>query len=825
MFNHIASHGFSWWITWLFLSQTKLPPMTVESLKSELQQVLDNDLILRKEFNELKRSLSDYRNQLIMRDEDCKRLQVTIDVLNTKLVVMERDNNNYKAELTSFKELRSTIKDQLQEKQNEIDERLSEIQSLRDELNQLAAGYENKIEAIKADASDELNRVKEDYNTQLSEMKAVAAYKEQAIKEEYENRLNDLNAAIANKEQNFEINFQEQLSELQARHDAELSNLTSGYELKLRSLTDGSREEIDSLISTNQQTISELQNRFNNEREQLESNYVNEIAHLRTAIEEQRQTLTGNFNHQVEALKSEYESREEKLIANYESQITSLNEQLSGATSGLNEHFQKELADLAVSHQNILAETKIAHDLHVNTLINEYEEKLSVTLIHSNSQNSKLNEELAKAVLQNEQSVQQIQELTISVETKSAEVMHLGIQLSNLENQLNEETAKFNYLNNEFEDFKVKALMGNSEQVNELNSQIESLQLNHQSEIEDLKLQIENQSNEISNLGLILEASTNQLGLNESELESRSAALLEAQQRLQELEAGLSGNQLSFENEKALLVESHKKEIEAKNLEFQKLLSENANLISEIEDAQLQIESKESELGLIKVELDELKAVSFGKTEEYKEILANKNFEVTNLEAGKAALAEELVHAKMEILNLENALQNARHNAEMVEELSNQVNQLLNERDTLQAELSLVNEQVRGFGETINGLNEKIAAYDLELENMKAKASQEDQEAFIDRLFKQIDGLNDERLLLLEEKEQMANQLLKMNEVVSNISQHVDSEKINVTDLNNHRKNVILATNSNDQKERSEMKEQINDLVREIDKCIALLSA
>ena len=94
--------------------------MNVQSIKSELQEVLDNDVVLRKEFNELKRSLSDYRNQLIMRDEDCKRLQVTIDVLNTKLVVMERDNNNYKAELTAFKELRGTIKDQLQAKQEEM---------------------------------------------------------------------------------------------------------------------------------------------------------------------------------------------------------------------------------------------------------------------------------------------------------------------------------------------------------------------------------------------------------------------------------------------------------------------------------------------------------------------------------------------------------------------------------------------------------------------------------------------------------------------------------------------------------------------------------
>jgi len=71
----------------------------------------------------------------------------------------------------------------------------------------------------------------------------------------------------------------------------------------------------------------------------------------------------------------------------------------------------------------------------------------------------------------------------------------------------------------------------------------------------------------------------------------------------------------------------------------------------------------------------------------------------------------------------------------------------------------------------------------------------------------------------------MATQLLKMNDVVGVISQQVDSEKIDVTDLNNHRKNVILASNSGGVSEKSQMKEQINDLVREIDKCIALLSA
>jgi chromosome segregation ATPase len=351
------------------------------------------------------------------------------------------------------------------------------------------------------------------------------------------------------------------------------------------------------------------------------------------------------------------------------------------------------------------------------------------------------------------------------------------------------------------------------------------LNLAHQGEVESLKLQIENQSNEIGNLGLILEASTNQLSVSESQLELKAQELADTQQRLLALEEGLSGSQLNFDNQVSDLIQQNQKTLDSKNLEFQKLLSENANLIGEIEHVQLEFESKESELGLLRVELEELKAVSFGKADEYKEILANKNFEITNLEAGKAALSEELAHAKMEILNLENQLQHAKQHAEMVEELSAQVQQLSQERDAFHAELDVVNEQVKGFVETIRDLNDKIAFYDDELAKMRAKEATEEQEAFIDRLFKQIDGLNDERLVLLEEKEQMANQLLKMNDVISNISQHVDAEHINVQDLNNHRKNVILATNSNDQEERSQMKEQINDLVREIDKCIALLSA
>src|SRR3954471_16958128 len=108
--------------------------MNVESLKSELQQVLNNDLVLRKEYAELRRSLGDYRNQLIMRDEDCKRLQVTIDVLNTKLQVLDRDNGNYKAELVALRETQGNLSAELEGRQREIEALSGEAEFLREEL-------------------------------------------------------------------------------------------------------------------------------------------------------------------------------------------------------------------------------------------------------------------------------------------------------------------------------------------------------------------------------------------------------------------------------------------------------------------------------------------------------------------------------------------------------------------------------------------------------------------------------------------------------------------------------------------------------------------
>jgi chromosome segregation ATPase len=178
------------------------------------------------------------------------------------------------------------------------------------------------------------------------------------------------------------------------------------------------------------------------------------------------------------------------------------------------------------------------------------------------------------------------------------------------------------------------------------------------------------------------------------------------------------------------------------------------------------------------------------------------------------------------------SLENASFANENLNAIQSNLEQLSSEKAGLLSEISTLRSDMSGLQDTITNLNLKITNYESEIENLKSATNSSDlslkleqQDAYIDKLFKQIDLLSDERLNLLSEKEQMANQLLKMNDVIGEISQQVESENINVNDLNNHRKNIILANGSSKTGDTGPIKQQINDLVREIDKCIALLSA
>ena len=731
--------------------------MNVENIKSELQQVLESDITLRKDYNEVRRSLSDYRNQLIERDEDCKRLQVSIDVLNTKLVVMERDNTNLKGEVASFKDLRNTIREQLNEKQEEIIGLISKIESLENQLLSISSDYEAKIEEIQSHSNQTISDLKVTYDNQLVELKSNSSYQQNGMRSELESKISDLTIAFNTK------------------HDETVAT----YEEKLASLTNSYTSQIDNLKS--------------------ESNF--QIESIGSSSTESLSNLSEDFELKISGLTHNWELQKSELIASYESQVSLLNEELNqhksnfefeltSALDKLNLSFNEKENELTASHQNELELIVANSENVIESLKSEYESRLSNAVIHSTSQASKLNEDLSGLLTENEHFKEKIREMVYHIDNQNSQIENFTNELAIKTNELSDQIEALTSLNSEFDNYKLGQLSSTDEQLVMFNAQIANLE-------NDIILKNEN----IVELSDLINEKTIQI-------------------------SDLSTNCSNLENNLNEFEATYSQKLEQNTIEFNKLLTENTSLISEIDAIADKLEAAEEEMSLVKAELSDLKIISDGKASDLKDTLSSKNFELTNLSANNSALVTEIEFLKMELESKNNELTGLKSSLELGSSHVELIDGLNATKIELENHIGEYKNSVTDLTKQVSDLFDTIAANEAEIANLKSVTKSDEQDAFIDRLFKQIDTLTDERLNLLNEKEEMANQLLKMNESISGLSQQVDSHHVDISELDNHRKNVILAKgSSNDSSDKTIMKKQINELVREIDKCIALLSA
>ena len=110
-------------------------------------------------------------------------------------------------------------------------------------------------------------------------------------------------------------------------------------------------------------------------------------------------------------------------------------------------------------------------------------------------------------------------------------------------------------------------------------------------------------------------------------------------------------------------------------------------------------------------------------------------------------------------------------------------------------------------------------------ETVVSETSSSADDAFIDKLFKQIDLLNDEKLLIQTENEEAHSAVSELQEKCSNLTQVIENQKNDISNLEETNKQIklaqsLLASGS----DKTALKLKINELVREVDKCIALLS-
>lgn len=750
--------------------------MNVETIKTELQQVLDSDLALRKEYNELKRSLSDYRNQLIERDEDCKRLQVSIDVLNTKLVVADRDNTNFKSEIAGFKELRQTIREQLQEKQDEITGLLSKIEDLQSQLGSVSSEYETKIADIQSASSAEISQITQAYEVQLAELRTNTSYQQNGIKSEFEAKISQLTASYESQLEEMKTSGESRISELTSGYEAQISALKNESELAIQQVSSSASKEVDDLRAEYEQKIAYIEKTFSTEKEQLVSAGEVQIAELTNAFSIEKSELIASFEKRIEFLSGQLQSQETTLSSESESRIQVIS----------NNFREKE-----------------------NELKAYYEDKLANTLIHSNAQNTKLTEELNKFVLENEHFKEKIREMVYHIDAQNTQIEKLSRDAEIKGEELGKQAERYNTLSLEFEAYKATQQLSAGEIVSGLNTRIA-----------ELTTLLSEKDTDISALHTSLEDKTGTFN-------TLTASYQALQESFDHLSASIGEKEEQFEAFKNELELNHSQSLQSREVEFQKLLAENTNLISEIDNTSDRLEAAEAELGILRAELQEMKATSEGKTEDLKETLSSKNYELTALAANNSALQTEIALLKSELSQVKGELNVAVAANEEALKQQDEMHRLTIATAELESQLSQRQADIEQLNARVLELTGHINGYQEEIATLKSSSGSEEREAFIDSLFKQVDMLNDERFRLLSEKEEMASQLLKMNDSLSGLSQQVDAQNIDISELDMHRKNVILAKSSNGtvSQEKTAMKKQINELVREIDKCIALLSA
>jgi chromosome segregation ATPase len=686
--------------------------MNVENIKSELQEVLESDITLRKEYIEVKRSLSDYRNQLIQRFEDCKLLQVSIDVLNTKLLVMERDNTNFKSEVASFTDLRNTINEQLEEKQLEISSLITKITDLESQLQSISAEYDIKMTGIQAISNQEIADLKLSYESQLQELKSNTSYQQNGMRSELELKI----------------------SELTASYDASHQETVNAYELQIETLTQEFTLQIETLKSSHELSNSEVTDA-----------YELKISSLLHQLEEQRSELTNHYETRIVELTSTLQDGK----LNYE---TDLNTRLDALQASFTENEQC----LIESHQQSLAEIILNSENTIENLKSEYELKLSDALSNSSNDHSKLTDDLSLLVTENEHFKEKIKEMVYHIDNQNAQIEKFTIDLAFKTEELVNKIEAFDALELEFSNYKVEQSTDFDQQHEALNSKLTNL---------------------------------------ESSLNSKNAELIHLSELLS------IKNESEFQTTQAL---------DSQKIEFEKLLAENTVLISEIDAVADTLETTEEELTILKTELFSLQTNSELKANELKEVLSSKNFEITNLSANNSALETEIQFLKSELEAKNNELISIQSNVDINSQVESEVS-------VLQASKNELENHVNQFQFTIAELNNQI----FQLSNVVSLKDSE-----LDQLKQVNNKLADDSIHLLNEQEDLSNQLLKMHETISGLSHQVEFQDVNISELDNHRKNVILANgSSNENSEKTIMKKQINELVREIDKCIALLSA
>lgn len=800
-------------------------------LTSELRQIIESDIQLRKEYESLRKAMNEYRNQLIASEELCKRQDVSIEVLKTKLENQGKELAMYKGEVEAFRELRDNFKNQLEEKNSVIQNLQNSCLELEDKIRQLEDIYAQEKNRLMEEFSRKFDLLNAEWEERMLMKENEISGVRNKVESEYLERIRHFEDVLSRLSAEKDKEWTEKVASLNEKHRSEMDRLLAEEMNKWQLRYEQREKELNELISARENEVNELKNRLDalskeygkllDTKETEFKNKIEEELNQWNSILSSKEEEIKRLNLSLRDLQGNMEGMKE-LYSAKESEWQVKHNELEARLQNVSDEFKKiydeKIKDLESIHQSEKKLLIQQHEEHILNLKTEFEQKFSNLIVHAQSQKDSLQNELNLKSEELEKILQHLSEKDALIENLNKEINALKIESELLKTK-----------NFELMELNAGTLFQEEEKINKIKEEFEKV-------ITEKDRQIRSLEEGQENMAGIMENFINELNLKENHIKEINETLIVRDRELAELKKSLSDFSTQKEVEKKDLVAHYEsklsefgKEIEKteekynhilkeKENEFLKLLTENENLIREIESWEEKYAGIYSEHELLRTELEELKIKTEGRIREWKDILDAKNFEITNLQADVAGLKNLLEKLENENKDLTVKLSESssvKHQWDMLKAEKDNIEQIYL---SIQSDYNTLNTQLT----SVLDENSKLKSELDELRSQtKTYKRTDEEERFIRKLFRQIDLLNSEKLSLLEEKEKMADQLLKMNEILENLSQNIDIQQVDTKHLNDHRKNVILATQNKSSGEG--LKEKINELLYEIDKCIQLL--
>ena len=531
-------------------------------------------------------------------------------------------------------------------------------------------------------------------------------------------------------------------------------------------------------------------------------------------------------------LTSENNQKDQELIKEKDNQILSLKNELSEIDSQKSS-LETERQQFLIEKENFLLEIKKLNKKNRQDLSDlenrfiterENERKQSLDKINLLEQESKqLRELFENSNLQHENELEQLKIKASNVDLLNEKITSLESESFNLmlsieatDKNTKEEKAvferKIEQLSHLLDEELKKALVSEDLEANkkELESQVANLMGELKMKEDCLKELNEQLNFEKENKISILNELNSLRNSAEESIESKvvlESQLLDVKQKLD-----LQKEQL----EKSSLL------ISGQNLEisnFAKDIHEKSKVIFELNEKMRITEKQIEEFGTVRSNLESarqaelnLRLDSDREIFKLKEVIAESEGKIDSLSNQLTARSNDIQRFESEIFELKRQLENIQN--------------LGDDLDKSNSKIEFLEKDIQEKEALIDDLNSSLLkmSEEIKLSGLSDQHFTDANDEFIEKLFAQINLLNDEKSILVTERDELLNEMNLVKHKLDTFNESIDKQYFSSINLEFLNKNDTLADDSSEQNSfKNELRSRIKELVEEVDGCISLL--